>query len=129
MVHVYHFASHSIVTIIQVHACTLSIMILLKTISVIARVFFLKLYKQQSALVNYFPVEAGYFNSDDKVIPTCPVKRSLFGIQKSNSDEKVFQKELNKYLKSFPDLPDSIVKSEMVQRFFNMRSQDTGQGA
>lgn len=71
-----------------------------------------------------FPVEAGYFNPDEKVIPTCPVKKSIFGVQKSSSDESEFERQLNAYLKELPTLPASIVKSEVVKRFFKMRSHD-----
>lgn len=84
------------------------------------------LFLIQSTLVNYFPVEAGYFNPADKAFEVCPVKKSFLGIQKSDQDETVFQKKLNKYLASFPTVPDSVIKSEIVQQFFSMNLKDRG---
>eukprot|EP00731_Ephydatia_muelleri_P023390 Em0015g973a len=78
----------------------------------------------KAALVAHFPVEAGFFNSEEKVIPDCPVKKTIFGIQKSSSDENEFERQLNTYLKELPALPASIVKSEIVKHFFKMRPRD-----
>ena len=69
-------------------------------------------------------MEAGFFNSEEKVIPDCPVKKTIFGIQKSSSDENEFERQLNTYLKELPALPASIVKSEIVKHFFKMRPRD-----
>ena len=78
----------------------------------------------QDVMMTHFPVEAGYFNPDEKVIPTCPVKKSIFGVQKSSSDDNEFERQLNTYLKEIPALPASIVKSEVVKHFFKMRPSD-----
>ena len=81
----------------------------------------------QAALETQFPVEAGYFSSKEKVIPDCPVKKTIFGIQKSSSNENKFERQLNTYLKNLPALPASIVKSDIVKTFFEMRPRDREQ--
>ncbi len=69
-------------------------------------------------------MEAGYFGKSERVIPTCPVKQTIFGPSRIVSDDRSFEKLLNSYLKGLPGLPASVVKSDLVQAFFALRATD-----
>ncbi len=56
------------------------------------------LYSQHK-LVNKFPVEAGYFNDRERIIPDCPFKKTPFGIKQSSSNDAEIGRHLNSYLK------------------------------
>lgn len=71
-------------------------------------------------------MEAGYFKKSERVIPDCPIKNTIFGIQRSVRDDKSFEKLLNFYMKDIPALPGALVKGELVTEFFSLRSSDLG---
>jgi len=74
--------------------------------------------------MSQFPVEAGYFKKSERVIPDCPLKQTIFGIQRAIHDDKSFEKLLNSYIKEIPALPASIVKCELVTQFFSLKASD-----
>ena len=82
------------------------------------------LYDVQSQLMSRFPVEAGYIKKDERVIPECPVKQTIFGPSRVVNDDSSFGTLLNSYIKSLPALPASIVKSDLFQNFFILRASD-----
>ncbi len=55
----------------------------------------------QHKLINKFPVEAGYFNDKEKIIPNCPFKKTPFGIKQASNDEDRLGRLLNTYLKVY----------------------------
>lgn len=69
-------------------------------------------------------MEAGYFAKSEKVLPTCPVKQTIFGPSRVVGDDSAFEKLLNTYLKALPGLPASVVKSDLMQTFFALRATD-----
>ncbi len=71
-----------------------------------------------------FKVEAGYFKKQERVIPECPIKQTIFGPQRSIRDDKSFGRLLNYYLKEIPALPAALVKSYLVSEFFSLRASD-----
>ena len=71
-------------------------------------------------------MEAGYFKKSERVIPDCPIKQTIFGIQRSIRDDKSFEKLLNYYIKDIPALPAALVKSEHVTNFFSLKNSDLG---
>ena len=71
-------------------------------------------------------MEAGYFNDDERCIPECPVKQTIFGPSRVASSDNMFGKLLNSYIKELPGLPASIVKSSLMQKFFELRASDIG---
>ena len=78
----------------------------------------------QAKLLAKFPVEAGYFKKDERVIPDCPVKQTVFGPQRAIRDDRSFEKLLNSYIKELPGLPAALVKSDLVNNFFSLRASD-----
>ena len=75
-------------------------------------------------MISRFPVEAGYFKKEERVISECPVKQTVFGLQRLIRDDKSFEKLLDSYVKELPGLPASIVKGDLIQKFFALRSSD-----
>ena len=71
-----------------------------------------------------FPVEAGYFNKSDMVIPDCPLKQTIFGPSRVIRNDRVFEKLLNSYFKEIPGLPTSIIKCNLISNFFALRGSD-----
>ena len=71
-----------------------------------------------------FPLEAGYFKKEERKIPDCPVKQTVFGPQRAIRDDRSFEKLLNSYIKELPALPAAIVKSDLVNGFFSLRATD-----
>ena len=71
-----------------------------------------------------FPVEAGYFKKDERVIPDCPVKQSVFGPQRIVRDDRSFERLLNSYIKEIPGLPAALVKSDIVSDFYSLKASD-----
>ncbi len=88
-----------------------------------ARIY-VELTTPQARLVSRFPVEAGYFSKTERVLPTCPVKQTIFGPSRIINDDKSFEMLLNSYLKELPGLPASVVKSDLMQAFFALRAND-----
>ena len=78
----------------------------------------------QTKLLAKFPVEAGYFKKEERVIPDCPVKQTVFGPQRAIRDDRSFEKLLNSYIKELPGLPAALVKSDLVNNFFSLRASD-----
>ena len=74
--------------------------------------------------MNKFKVEAGYFKKEERVIPECPIKQTIFGPQRSIRDDKSFSRLLNIYLKEIPALPAYVVKSDLVTEFFSLKASD-----
>ena len=74
--------------------------------------------------MSQFPVEAGYFNKSDMVIPNCPLKQTIFGPSRVIRDDRVFEKLLNSYFKEIPGLPTSIIKCNLISNFFALRGSD-----
>ncbi len=74
--------------------------------------------------MSLFPVEAGYFNKAERVIPECPLKLTIFGPSRTVSNDGAFERRLNSYIKALPGLPATMVKSNMMQKFFILRSSD-----
>ena len=74
--------------------------------------------------MNTFKVESGYFKKEERVIPECPVKQTIFGPQRSVRDDKSFGRLLNYYIKEIPALPATLVKSELVTNFFSLKASD-----
>ncbi len=60
------------------------------------------------------------------MIPDCPIKQSIFGPQRSISDDKSFERLLSFYLKAIPGLPGALVKSDLVTDFFSLKDSDFG---
>ena len=75
-------------------------------------------------MMNTFKVEAGYFKKDERVIPDCPIKQTIFGPQRTIRDDKSFGRLLNHYIKEIPGLPAAIVKSDLVVNFFSLKASD-----
>ena len=75
-------------------------------------------------MMNKFKVEAGYFKKEDRMIPECPIKQTIFGPQRGIRDDKSFGMLLNYYIKSIPALPAALVKSDLVTNFFSLRASD-----
>jgi hypothetical protein len=71
-----------------------------------------------------FPVEAGYFNKKEAIIPDCPLKMTIFGPTRIVREDRVFEKLLNSYIKELPGMPKSIVKCELINNFFALRGSD-----
>ena len=71
-------------------------------------------------------MEAGYFKKEERVIPDCPIKQTIFGITRAIRDDKSFEKLLNFYIKDIPALPGALVKSALVTDFFSLKSSDIG---
>ena len=71
-----------------------------------------------------FPVEAGYFNKKETVIPHCPLKMTIFGPSRVVREDRVFEKLLNSYIKELPGMPPSIVKCDIITNFFKLRTSD-----
>lgn len=80
----------------------------------------------QSQMMSKYPVEAGYFKEDERRIPECPVKQTIFGPSRVVSGDRAFEKLLSSYVKELPGLPASIVKSDLMQKFFELRASDIG---
>ena len=78
----------------------------------------------QSRLLSRFPIEAGYFKKSERVIPECPIKQTIFGVQRAISEDRSFEKLLNSYIKELPGLPASIVKCDLVSDFFSLKASD-----
>lgn len=74
--------------------------------------------------MNKFKVEAGYFKREEKVIPECPIKQTIFGPQRAIRDDKSFDRLLNIYLKEIPALPAAVVKSDLIIDFFSLKASD-----
>lgn len=74
--------------------------------------------------MNKFKVESGYFKKEERVIPDCPIKHTIFGLQRAIRDDKSFGRLLNFYLKEIPALPAAIVKSDLTINFFSLRASD-----
>ena len=75
-------------------------------------------------MMNKFKVESGYFKKEERVIPECPIKQTIFGPQRAIRDDKSFGRLLNHYLKEIPALPASVVKSDLVTNFFSLKASD-----
>ena len=71
-----------------------------------------------------FPVEAGYFNKKETIIPHCPLKMTIFGPSRVVREDRVFEKLLNSYIKELPGMPPSIVKCDIINNFFKLRTSD-----
>jgi hypothetical protein len=71
-----------------------------------------------------FKVEAGYFKREERVIPECPIKQTIFGPQRAIRDDESFGRLLHHYLKRIPALPAALVKSELVTEFFSLKASD-----
>ncbi|CAI8044018.1 Neutrophil cytosol factor 1, partial [Geodia barretti] len=78
----------------------------------------------QTKLVAQFPVEAGYFNKKEAVIPSCPLKMTIFGPSRVVREDRIFERLLNSYIKELPSMPASIVKSDIIKKFFQLRTSD-----
>lgn len=78
----------------------------------------------QTKLMNKFKVEAGYFKKEERVIPECPIRQTIFGPQRAIRDDKSFGRLLNFYIKEIPALPAALVKSDLVTEFFSLRASD-----
>lgn len=74
--------------------------------------------------MNKFKVEAGYFKKEERVIPECPIKQSIFGPQRTIREDKSFGRLLNYYLKEIPALPAALIKSNLITEFFSLRASD-----
>lgn len=79
---------------------------------------------EQTKLQTQFPVEAGYFHKKEAVIPDCPLKMTIFGPSRIVREDRVFEKLLNSYIKELPALPASIVKCDILKKFFYLRPSD-----
>ena len=53
----------------------------------------------QKKLMSRFPVEAGHFSDKERVIPKCPIKKTLFGFRQVFTDDGSFNEALNSYIK------------------------------
>ena len=71
-----------------------------------------------------FRVEAGYFNKNERVIPDCPVKQTIFGPSRVTRDDRMFGKMLNSYIKELPALPAAVVKNDLMNNFFALQASD-----
>lgn len=69
-------------------------------------------------------MEAGYFDKKEVVIPDCPLKMTIFGPSRVVREDRVFEKLLNSYIKELPGMPPSIVKCELLNKFFKLRQSD-----
>lgn len=49
--------------------------------------------------MNMFPAEAGQFKESERVIPECPLKKTVFGIKQANNDENQLGRLLYNYFK------------------------------
>lgn len=78
----------------------------------------------QTKLMAQFPVEAGYFDKKETVIPDCPLKMTIFGPSRIVQEDRVFEKLLNSYIKELPGMPPSIVKCDLLNKFFKLRPTD-----
>lgn len=74
--------------------------------------------------MNKFKVESGYFKKEERVIPECPIKQTIFGPTRAISNDKSFNRLLNYYLKDIPALPAAVVKSDLVTDFFSLKASD-----
>ena len=74
--------------------------------------------------MNKFKVEAGYFKKEERVIPECPIKQTIFGPTRAISNDKSFSRLLHYYLKEIPALPAAVVKSNIVTDFFSLKASD-----
>lgn len=75
-------------------------------------------------MMNKFKVEAGYFKKEERVIPECPIKHTIFGVQRAIRDDKSFSRLLHYYLKEIPALPAAVVKSDLITNFFSLKATD-----
>ena len=69
-------------------------------------------------------MEAGYFAKKEAIIPDCPLKMTIFGPTRIVREDRVFEKLLNSYIKELPAMPASIIKCELIQKFFKLRISD-----
>ena len=74
--------------------------------------------------MDQFPVEAGYFDKKEVLIPSCPLKMTIFGPSRVVREDRIFEKLLNSYVKELPAMPASIIKSELIRKFFQLRPSD-----
>lgn len=74
--------------------------------------------------MNKFKVEAGYFKKEERVIPECPIKQSIFGPQRAIREDQLFGRLLDDYIRTIPGLPAAVVKSDLVIEFFSLKASD-----
>ncbi|XP_011406585.1 PREDICTED: neutrophil cytosol factor 1-like isoform X1 [Amphimedon queenslandica] len=80
--------------------------------------------KFQKTLLKQFPIEAGYFNEHERIIPDCPIKKTIFGVQRIQKNDSTFERHLKTYIKALPALPSRLVKSKDFISFFALHSCD-----